>query len=318
VIDKVFTRVGASDDLASGQSTFMLEMTEVAHILKNATARSLIVYDEVGRGTSTYDGMSIARAVAEYTLGKKVGAKTLFATHYHELTELENTVDGVVNYNVAAKKRGEEIVFLRKIVKGGTDESYGIEVAKLAGVPKAVVMRAREILKEINEEMPNRVVNVKKTEDDRNVSFEDISKNDVIEKIKAIPAKLIALKDKVVGTVTAKVSEITLKVTQTYNETKAKIVALYEKVKAFSVKDAISGLVADTTAKITELVAKLKAFVVEEGPLGVVVLVLGTIVLPVLLIIALVLFTAIVALITVMGIVALVASIFLGLIVLVL
>ena len=146
VIDKVFTRVGASDDLASGQSTFMLEMTEVAHILKNATSRSLIIYDEVGRGTSTYDGMSIARAVAEYTLGKKIGAKTLFATHYHELTVMEEELEGVVNYNIAAKKRAEGITFLRRIVRGATDDSYGIDVAKLAGVPNEVVKRAKEIL----------------------------------------------------------------------------------------------------------------------------------------------------------------------------
>ena len=160
VVDKVFTRVGASDDLASGQSTFMLEMTEVAHILKHATSRSLIVYDEVGRGTSTYDGMSIARAVAEYTLGKKIGAKTLFATHYHELTVLEDAFEGVVNYNVAAKKKGDGVVFLRRIVRGGTDDSYGIEVAKLAGVPNEVVTRAKEILASLEEDkalpMPKR------------------------------------------------------------------------------------------------------------------------------------------------------------------
>ena len=149
VIDKVFTRVGASDDLASGQSTFMLEMTEVAHILKTATSRSLIIYDEVGRGTSTYDGMSIARAVAEYTLSKKIGAKTLFATHYHELTVLEDEFEGVVNYNVAAKKRGDSITFLRRIVRGATDDSYGIDVAKLAGVPAEVVARAKAILSAI-------------------------------------------------------------------------------------------------------------------------------------------------------------------------
>ncbi len=146
VVDKVFTRVGASDDLASGQSTFMLEMTEVAHILKTATSRSLIVYDEVGRGTSTFDGMSIARAVAEYTLSKKIGAKTLFATHYHELTSMEEEFEGVQNYNVAAKKKGDGIVFLRRIVRGATDDSYGIDVAKLAGVPREVVRRATEIL----------------------------------------------------------------------------------------------------------------------------------------------------------------------------
>ena len=154
VVDKLFTRVGASDDLASGQSTFMLEMTEVASILKNATSRSLIIYDEVGRGTSTYDGMSIARAVVEYTYSKKIGAKTLFATHYHELTDMEDELPGVVNYNIAAKKRGDSITFLRKIVRGGTDDSYGIEVAKLAGVPNDVVKRAKEILAHIEADRP--------------------------------------------------------------------------------------------------------------------------------------------------------------------
>ena len=149
IVDKLFTRVGASDDLASGQSTFMLEMSEVATILKNATQRSLIIYDEVGRGTSTFDGMSIARAVVEYTYSKKIGAKTLFATHYHELTDMEDQFPGIVNYNIAAKKRGDSITFLRKIVRGGTDDSYGIEVAKLAGVPSEVVKRAREILSSI-------------------------------------------------------------------------------------------------------------------------------------------------------------------------
>ncbi len=150
IADKIFTRVGASDDLASGQSTFMLEMNEVAFILENATARSLIIYDEVGRGTSTYDGMSIARAVAEYT-HKKIGARTLFATHYHELTALENEFPGIVNYNIAAKKRGDGIVFLRKIVRGATDDSYGIEVAKLAGLPQEVIRRAKKVLAEIEE-----------------------------------------------------------------------------------------------------------------------------------------------------------------------
>ena len=149
IVDKLFTRVGASDDLASGQSTFMLEMNEVAYILKHATKQSLIVYDEIGRGTSTYDGMSIARAVAEFTISKKIGAKTLFATHYHELTVLENEFEGVVNYNIAAKKRGDDITFLRKIVRGAADDSYGIEVAKLAGVPNEVIKRAKEILKGI-------------------------------------------------------------------------------------------------------------------------------------------------------------------------
>ena len=146
IVDKLFTRVGASDDLASGQSTFMLEMKEVAAILAGATKRSFIIYDEIGRGTSTYDGMAIARAVLEYTSGKKLGAKTMFATHYHELTALEDELTGVVNYNVAVKKRGDDLTFLRKIVKGPVDESYGIEVAKLAGIPNSVVKRAKEIL----------------------------------------------------------------------------------------------------------------------------------------------------------------------------
>lgn len=157
IVDKLFTRVGASDDLASGQSTFMLEMSEVAAILKNATSRSLIIYDEVGRGTSTYDGMSIARAVVEYTYSKKIGAKTLFATHYHELTDMEDEFPGIVNYNIAAKKRGDSITFLRKIVRGGTDDSYGIEVAKLAGVPNEVVKRAREILAGIESGAPREI-----------------------------------------------------------------------------------------------------------------------------------------------------------------
>ena len=149
IVDKLFTRVGASDDLAAGQSTFMLEMKEVAHILANATKKSFIIYDEIGRGTRTYDGMSIARAVAEYTAGKTIGAKSMFATHYHELTELEEKFPGVVNYNVAAKKRGDDVTFLRKIVRGPADDSYGIEVAKLAGVPDKVIKRAKEILSEL-------------------------------------------------------------------------------------------------------------------------------------------------------------------------
>lgn len=147
VVDKIFTRVGASDDLSMGQSTFMVEMMEVASILKEATKNSLVILDEIGRGTSTYDGLSIAWAVAEYIADKeKCGAKTLFATHYHELTELENKLDGVKNYSIAVKEKGEDIIFLRKIVEGGTDESYGIHVARLAGVPKVVTKRANEIL----------------------------------------------------------------------------------------------------------------------------------------------------------------------------
>ena len=150
ICDAVFTRVGASDDLASGQSTFMVEMTEVASILKNATKNSLIILDEIGRGTSTFDGMSIAKAVLEYVASRrKLGAKTLFATHYHELTEMEQEADNIRNYNIACKKRGDDIVFLRRIVEGPADGSYGIEVAKLAGVPNSVVKRAREVLNDI-------------------------------------------------------------------------------------------------------------------------------------------------------------------------
>ncbi len=145
IVDKIFTRVGASDDLASGQSTFMLEMSEVADIVKKATSQSLIIYDEVGRGTSTYDGMSIARAVVEYT-NNKIKAKTMFATHYHELTSMENEYEGIVNYNITAKKKGDSLTFLRRVVKGAADESYGIEVAKLAGVPTEIVKRAKEVL----------------------------------------------------------------------------------------------------------------------------------------------------------------------------
>ena len=148
VVDKIFTRVGASDDLSMGQSTFMVEMMEVAEILREATEKSLVILDEIGRGTSTYDGLSIAWAVVEYIANKeKCGAKTLFATHYHELTELEAQIEGVKNYSIAVKEKGEDVIFLRKIVKGGTDESYGVHVARLAGVPKEVTKRANEILR---------------------------------------------------------------------------------------------------------------------------------------------------------------------------
>ena len=184
VVDRVFTRVGASDDLASGQSTFMLEMTEVATILKNATKNSLIIYDEVGRGTSTFDGMSIARAIVEYTQSKKVGAKTLFATHYHELTSLADELEGVVNYNIAARKRGDNIVFLRKIVPGGTDDSYGIEVAKLAGIPNEVISRAKVILAET--EARARAMNDKEIEiDDIEITLDDCINDSVIDDIRA-------------------------------------------------------------------------------------------------------------------------------------
>jgi len=150
VVDRLFTRIGASDDLASGQSTFMVEMQEVSDILKYATSRSLLILDEIGRGTSTYDGMAIARAVLEYAADKKIlGAKTLFATHYHELTVIEDELPGVKNYNISVKKRGSDMIFLRKIVPGAADRSYGVEVAKLAGLPDKVVSRARTILREL-------------------------------------------------------------------------------------------------------------------------------------------------------------------------
>ena len=157
VVDAIFTRVGASDDLAAGQSTFMVEMTEVAEILQYATPRSLVILDEIGRGTSTFDGMSIARAVIEHIAEKScgLGCKTLFATHYHELTELEHTVGGVKNYNIAVKKRGDDVTFLRRIVRGAADDSYGIEVAKLAGLPQAVTDRAKEVLRQLEASAPS-------------------------------------------------------------------------------------------------------------------------------------------------------------------
>lgn len=190
IVDAVFTRVGASDDLAAGQSTFMLEMSEVASIIRNATSKSLIILDEIGRGTSTYDGMSIARAVLEYISDKKkLGAKTLFATHYHELTELEEKMEGVRNYNTSVKKRGENITFLRRIVKGGADGSYGIEVARLAGVPSAVVTRAREILSDLEANGVVPVVAATKqtvVNDEPQMSFEANLNDDVINELKML------------------------------------------------------------------------------------------------------------------------------------
>jgi len=151
VCDRIFTRVGASDDLASGQSTFMVEMTEVANILRNATRNSLVILDEIGRGTSTFDGLAIAWAVVEHISNVKlIGAKTLFATHYHELSELEGTLPGVNNYCISVKENGDNIVFLRKIITGGADKSYGIQVAKLAGVPESVTNRAKELIEELS------------------------------------------------------------------------------------------------------------------------------------------------------------------------
>ena len=187
IVDKIFTRVGASDDIASGQSTFMLEMNEVSHILKNATSKSLIILDEIGRGTSTFDGLSIAWAVVEYIHNKhKIGAKTLFATHYHELTELEDELEGVKNYRIAVKKRGDDITFLRKIVRGGADDSYGIEVAALAGVPKEVINGAKKILKKIeNDEIV--VEHKEKTDEPVNqIGFGDGIANAIADELKTM------------------------------------------------------------------------------------------------------------------------------------
>ncbi len=182
VVDRIFTRIGASDDLSAGQSTFMVEMTEVSDILKAATADSLLILDEIGRGTSTFDGMSIARAVLEYCADpKKLGAKTLFATHYHELTALEGELPGVRNYNIAVRTRGEDIIFLRKIISGGADRSYGIEVAKLAGLPKQVLTRARHILQELEDEAGK--PHAAPVETDQ-VSLEALSESAVIDQLR--------------------------------------------------------------------------------------------------------------------------------------
>ncbi len=185
VADHVFTRVGASDDLAGGQSTFMVEMSEVADILKKATKSSLVILDEIGRGTSTYDGMSIARAVVEYIADpKKVGSRTLFATHYHELTALENLVDGIKNYNIAAKKRGDDITFLRKIVRGGADDSYGIEVAKLAGVPNAVIKRAKAVLADLEASAPK--AEIREIKEEPQITMETLSGDAVAERLRGM------------------------------------------------------------------------------------------------------------------------------------
>ncbi|MBQ1675163.1 MAG: DNA mismatch repair protein MutS, partial [Oscillospiraceae bacterium] len=183
IVDRIFTRIGASDDLSAGQSTFMVEMTEVSEILHHATAQSLLILDEIGRGTSTFDGMSIARAVLEYCADpKKLGAKTLFATHYHELTELENSLPGVKNYNIAVRTRGEEIIFLRKIIPGGADRSYGIEVAQLAGLPAQVVSRARKILRQLEEESGRPAAPAEQSDDQ--VSFTAMAESEVAEAIR--------------------------------------------------------------------------------------------------------------------------------------
>ena len=183
VVDRIFTRVGASDDLSAGQSTFMVEMTEVADILRCATKRSLLILDEIGRGTSTFDGMSIARAVLEHCANPKaLGAKTLFATHYHELTELENSLPGTVNYNIAVRTRGEEIIFLRKILPGGADRSYGIEVAKLAGLPDKVLQRARRVLEEL--EAGGGVQRAAPRREEEQVSLGSMSEGEVLEALR--------------------------------------------------------------------------------------------------------------------------------------
>ena len=185
VVDAIFTRVGASDDLASGQSTFMVEMSEVADILKNATKNSLLILDEIGRGTSTFDGMSIARAVLEFVADKrKLGAKALFATHYHELTALEEQIKGVKNYNIAVKKRGDDITFLRRIVRGAADDSYGIEVAKLSGIPNAVIERAKQVLKQTENEGVVTYKTVK--EDSLQLPLEMLAANEIMNELKTI------------------------------------------------------------------------------------------------------------------------------------
>lgn len=196
VVDSIFTRIGASDDLASGQSTFMLEMNEVADILKNATEKSLLILDEIGRGTSTFDGMSIAKAVLEYVSdNKKLGAKTLFATHYHELTSMVNDFSNIKNYNIAVKKHGDDITFLRRIVPGAADDSYGIEVAKLAGIPDSIISRAKTILKEI--ESDNRYVacpeNRKNIDSNIQLKLSDSYENEekIMKKLKSIDVSVL-------------------------------------------------------------------------------------------------------------------------------
>lgn len=182
VVDKIFTRVGASDDLTSGQSTFMVEMSEVSDILKYATKNSLVILDEVGRGTSTFDGISIAKAVAEYISSKKIGCKTMLATHYHELIDLEKSQEGVKNYSIAVKKHGDSIRFLRKIVSGGTDDSFGIEVAKLAGLPEQVVKRARKLLTEM--ELSSSKGNKNTIENNAQISFSDLKREQAIDMLR--------------------------------------------------------------------------------------------------------------------------------------
>ncbi len=198
IVDKVFTRIGASDDLASGQSTFMVEMNEVANIIENSTSKSLLILDEIGRGTSTFDGLAIAWSVVEHIADKKKnGARTLFATHYHELTELEEKMDGVKNYCIVAKKREDDVVFLRKIVRGGADESYGVEVAKLAGIPNDVIKRAKTILSALEEKGTVEVKGKSKTKalpeiNAMQMDLFDAPKNELIEEVKSIDLNVIS------------------------------------------------------------------------------------------------------------------------------
>ena len=193
IVDKIFTRIGASDNLSQGESTFMVEMNEVANIIKNATENSLIILDEVGRGTSTFDGLSIAGAVVEY-IAQHIKAKTLFATHYHELTQLEDKIDGVKNFTIMIQEEGDSIKFLRKIVRGSSDRSYGIEVAKLSGIDESIINRAKEILAEI--EMKNSGITddkksssetkIKKKNKNNQIDLFQIKKDKLIEEIKNI------------------------------------------------------------------------------------------------------------------------------------
>ena len=192
IVDRIFTRIGASDDLASGQSTFMVEMAEMASILKYATSKSLLILDEIGRGTSTYDGMAIARAVLEYAASpKQLGAKTLFATHYHELSVIEDQLPGIKNYNIAVKKRGDKMIFLRKIVPGATDDSFGVEVAKLAGLPNTVITRARQILQELESDDAPRPVKIREEEQDEQISMLDLSGQQIRAALEALSVETL-------------------------------------------------------------------------------------------------------------------------------
>ena len=192
VVDRVFTRIGASDDLAAGQSTFMVEMSEMANILRHATAQSLLILDEIGRGTSTYDGMAIARAVLEYCADpRRLGAKTMFATHYHELTALEQTLPGVRNYNITAKKQGGTLLFLRKIVAGAADDSYGIEVAKLAGVPDAIITKAKTYLRELESGATELAAPAHATQDAGQMTLGDAARDEIAEQLRSIDLNTI-------------------------------------------------------------------------------------------------------------------------------